>query len=91
MWLTSPESESSIEIDEDQLTNQIGGQLRQEQELQPVTTAEQPAPTDQTEQDAQQQQEEEEERKGHIHFMNSQNLFNDSKRIQIRTRRFHLL
>ena len=60
MCLTSSESES---IDEDQLTSQIAGQLRQEQELQPVSTAEQPADqnTDQTEQ---QQQQEEEERKG---------------------------
>ncbi|XP_065882451.1 presenilin-1-like [Dysidea avara] len=58
----SPESESSIVLDEDQVTNEIAGQLRQEQELQPVSTAEeQPTPADQTEQEEQQQQEEEEE------------------------------
>ena len=65
--MTSPESESSIVLDEDQLTSQIAGQLRQEQELQPVSTAEPPAPADQdadqTEQQQQQQQDEEEERK----------------------------
>ena len=62
LYSTSPESESSIVLDEDQVTNEIAGQLRQEQELQPVSTAEeQPTPADQTEQEEQQQQEEEEE------------------------------